>query len=377
MNRALEALCAAGPGPEAIDRFVEQHAFPLVDATGVTFVYRGEADAVRLQHWVYGLESSQPLERIDGTDLWYLRMELPAGSRVEYKLDVARNGHSEWVLDPLNPRQATDPFGANSVCQAHGYEQPDWTLRDPAARTGRIEELTVESRAFGEERTVQVYLPARFRPRRRYPLLVAHDGPDFRHYGALDVVLDNLLDRLEVSPLVVALSRPGEREREYAGDERHARHLTGELLPALAARYPLIDDPASRALLGASFGAVASLHAAWRAPGTWGSLALLSGSFAFSDIGPHRRGPVFDPVVRFVNAFRAAPGRPASRAYVACGVYESLIYENRSMVPVLQDNGLDVRYSEARDGHNWENWRDRLRDALSWIFPGPLWMVYE
>ena len=82
-------------------------------------------------------------------------------------------------------------------------------------------------------------------------------------------------------------------------------------------------------------------------------------------------------MVRFVNAFRAAPGRPASRAYVACGVYESLIYENRSMVPVLQDNGLDVRYSEARDGHNWENWRDRLRDALSWIFPGPLWMVYE
>ena len=34
-------------------------------------------------------------------------------------------------------------------------------------------------------------------------------------------------------------------------------------------------------------------------------------------------------------------------------------------------------YEEARDGHNWENWRDRLRSGLSWLFPGPLWMVYE
>ncbi len=27
--------------------------------------------------------------------------------------------------------------------------------------------------------------------------------------------------------------------------------------------------------------------------------------------------------------------------------------------------------------HNWENWRDRLREALSTLFPGPLWLVYE
>ena len=106
-------------------------------------------------------------------------------------------------------------------------------------------------------------------------------------------------------------------------------------------------------------------------------LVLLSGSFAFSDIGTHGRGRVFDPVVRFVNAFRRSPGCPAARAYVACGVYESLIYENRSMVPLLQHHGIEVRYDEARDGHNWENWRDRLRDALSWTHPGPLWMVYE
>ena len=39
--------------------------------------------------------------------------------------------------------------------------------------------------------------------------------------------------------------------------------------------------------------------------------------------------------------------------------------------------GADVRLVEAQDGHSWVNWRDRLREGLTWLFPGPLWMVYE
>ena len=66
---------------------------------------------------------------------------------------------------------------------------------------------------------------------------------------------------------------------------------------------------------------------------------------------------------------RAAPGRPADRVYQACGIYESLIYYNRSLYPLLQDTGMTVRFTEVRDGHNWENWRDRLREAV--IGPDP------
>ena len=86
---------------------------------------------------------------------------------------------------------------------------------------------------------------------------------------------------------------------------------------------------------------------------------------------------MFDPVVEFMNRFRANPGQPAEKVFVSCGQYESLIYENRSLLPLLQETGMRVRYAEARDGHNWENWRDRLREGLSFLFPGPLWMVYE
>ena len=374
----LAALIAAGePSEAAIDRFLEAESFPLVDPSGATFVYRGVADAVNLRHWVFGLPSVQPLERAGTSDLWHTHLELPAGSRIEYKFEVVRAGESVWLTDPLNPVLAHDPFGANSVCSAAGYERPEWSLPDPDTRAGSLDGLRIDSTVFGDERQLQLYLPARFRRSRRYPLLIVHDGSDFLEYAAFKTVLDNLFHRLEVAPMIAVLSDPVDRLGEYRGSADHSAFLAEELLPRLEAEFPLIEAPAARGLMGASLGGVASLATAWRYPGVFGNLLLQSGSFAFSDIGKHRRDPVFDPVVELINAFRAAPGRPSERVYMSCGVYESLIYENRSMLPLLQGLGMEVRYEEARDGHHWENWRDRLRAGLSFLFPGPLWMVYE
>jgi enterochelin esterase-like enzyme len=360
-----------------VEAFVSGREFPLVEGQTVTFAWRGQADDVRLRHWIYGLPSSQPLERVPGTDLWFLSIDLPHGSRVEYKFEVYHGQRFQLLTDPLNPHVATDPMGINSVVHGDGYVEPEWAEPSETTRPGRLETVVLHSQSFGEPRPLQVYLPARFRPTRRYPLLVVHDGSDFVRYAGLKTVLDNLIHRLEIPPLIAALTDSPQRLTEYADSERHAHFLAAELVPALEARYPLARLHGARCLMGASFGAVASLSAAWRYPGVFGNLALLSGSFAFTDIGSHDRGPAFDPVVKFVNAFRAKPGRPADNVYLACGIYESLIYYNRSIYPLLQSTGMRMRFTEVRDGHNWENWRDRLREGLSWLYPGPLWMVYE
>ena len=379
MSIALAGLHErAAHDPGVVDAFLHGREFPLVEGSRVTFAWRGHAEAVYLQHWIYGLEAEQPFERVAGTDLWTLVMEIPANSRVEYKIAVqADGGRGRLVQDPLNPHHARDPYGANSVVYGEGYVAPTWVEPDPDARPGELRELKLMSDVFGGPRPVTVYLPARFRETRRYPLLVVHDGADYLRFTGLRTVLDNLIHWLEIPPMVVALTQSPNRLQEYAGDERHGRFLVEELVPLLEERFPLVGTPSARGLMGASFGAVASLSTAWRHPGFFGNLLLQSGSFAFTAIGHHDRGPVFDPVVEFTNAFRAAPGHPAERVYVSCGTYESLIYYNRSLVPLLQNTGMAVKYTEARDGHNWENWRDRLREGLSWLFPGPLWFVYE
>jgi enterochelin esterase-like enzyme len=378
MMSSIEALLADGPSPDKVEAWLHGKSFPLVEGSAATFVWRGDANAVKLRHFIYGLETAQPLARIEGTNVWWLTVEVPPRSRIEYKLEIVRGHGNEWIQDPLNPHRARDPFGANSVLQGDGYRVPEWVHPDPRARRGVLEPFSLHSNAFGGRRGGHIYLPARFRTSRRYPLLVVHDGGDYLKYSGMKTVFDNLLERLEVPDMIVALIDSPDRLVEYGNDERHARYVTEELVPHLASRFPLIDQPRARGLMGASFGGVASFSTAIRYPGFWGRLLLQSGSFAFTDIGRrNHRGPVFDRVVEFMNAYRNAPTAVSERVFVSCGVYESLIYENRSLVPLLESTGMEVRFAEARDGHNWENWRDRSREGLSWLFRGPLMMVYE
>jgi len=362
----------------AVDRFLARNQVPIIEGHRCTFLFRGEADEVFLVHRIFGLPDHLPLRRLRGTDLWHAVLELPEGSRVEYQIEIVRGGHRERFNDPLNPRLAHSPVGSSSVCYAQGYQVPDWVEPDPDARPGSLVDMLVPSRALRRDCPVTVYLPARFRRTTRCPLLIVHDGGDYLGYAAAKTVLDNLIHRLDMAETIVAFTYPGDRLAEYANSAAHARFLTAELLPRLEAEFPLVGAPSGRCLMGASFCAVAALSTAVRYPGVYGSLLLQSGSFVFTDIGhDHGGGPPFEPVVQFVNRYRAAPKRVADRLFVSCCVYEPLITPNRSMVTVFEAAGMTVRYVEARDGHSWENWRDRLQEGLSWIFPGPQKYVYE
>ncbi len=362
----------------AVDRFVSRHGSPIVEGERATFLFRGEVDGVRVRHRVVGLPDPLEMRRIEGTDLWAASMVLPEGSRVEYQLESRRGEHHERFNDPLNPRVAHSPMGSSSVCAAVGYEVPEWVHHDPEARPGELREVVMRSKALRRDQAVHLYLPARFHPAMRYPLLVVHDGTDYLHFGAMRTVLDNLIHRLDIAPMVVAFVPPRDRLKEYPNHAPHARFVARELVPRLTEEFPLLDAPEGRCLMGSSFGGIASLSTAVRYPGLFGSLLLQSASLVFTDIGfEHGGGPYFDPVVKFVNRYRARPTRPVERVFMSCGTYEPLITPNRSMVPVFRSAGMTVNYTEARDGHNWENWRDRLREGLSWVFPGPQKYVYE
>ncbi|HEX2705786.1 MAG TPA: alpha/beta hydrolase-fold protein, partial [Candidatus Lustribacter sp.] len=209
---AINRLKERGPVDAAtVDRFLARHPVPVVEGDRVTFLFRGEADVVHIRHRVVGLADPLPLRRLAGTDLWFGTIELPALSRVEYQVEIVRAGQVERVNDPLNPRVAHSPFGPSSVCAAEGYAVPDWAQPDPEARPGELIDLTVASRALRRDHPVRVYLPARFQGSVRYPLLVVHDGTDYLEYASAKPVLDNLIHRLDVAPLVVAFIPPGDR----------------------------------------------------------------------------------------------------------------------------------------------------------------------
>lgn len=381
--KVLQLIESIRGAPERAERllgdFLESAQFPLVEGDTATFFFwDGEATkGINLMHWVFGLETRQPFTRILGTDAFYLPLELPHAARVEYKFELLRGGKRTWIRDPLNSLAAYDPFGSNSVCPMPGYREPTWIHPEPSCRRGSVESFSFRSATWGEEREAHVYLPNEYKPHKRYPLLICHDGRDYRRFADMVDVLDSLIHQREVRPLVVVWTDGVNRNSEYGANPKQASFLVDDLLPEVRGRYGVTEEPRDTGCMGASFGAVSSLYAAWTHPGVFGKLLLQSGSFVFTDIGHHGRSELFDPVVDFVNAYRKEPERIDAQTYLSCGVFESLIQFNRALVPLMRESGLRVRFSEAQDGHNWIAWRDRLREGLCWLYPGHLWMWYD
>ena len=376
-QRALTRLRAQGARPAAIDALLAENRVPLVEGPASTFLFRGEADAVAVEHAITGLPAPLPMQRLRRSDLWHATIELPPGSRVEYKILVRRGDNVESILDPLNPETVTGPASTMSVLRAEGYQTPPWALPDPSAVPGDLTEFSFHSRALRREAHVTLYSPARMRRDDRLPLLVVHDGGDFINHSAFGTVLDNLMNRRLMADCVVAFTHPVDRLKEYGAGSGHSRFLTSELVPQLEERLPIRGDPAGRVLAGASFGGIAALAAAVRAPGFYGGLLLQSASFLYTVVGrEHEGGPVFDPVVKFVNAVRSNPEPVVEKIFLSYGAFEPSAQRNLAMVDALRRMADQVRVVESLDGHTWTGWRDRLLDGLSWLFPGEQRFLY-
>ena len=68
-------------------------------------------------------------------------------------------------------------------------------------------------------------------------------------------VLDNLIHRLEIAPLIVAMTTSRKRLVEYAAHPPHERFLAEDLVPAMEQRFP---DTETASLIAAGEAAAAT-----------------------------------------------------------------------------------------------------------------------
>ena len=146
--------------------------YPLVDPQGVTFLYQGAADSVGLRCWIHGLPASQPFDRIEGTDDWILRIDLPPNSRIEYKFEVVRGRPGRMDHRPGEPaaggRSVRRQLGrAGLWLRASGLDpaghrrarRPDRRARgcDGAARRCRAASASTSRRASGAAAAIRCW----------------------------------------------------------------------------------------------------------------------------------------------------------------------------------------------------------------------------
>jgi enterochelin esterase-like enzyme len=301
-------------------------------------------------------------------DRWELVIDQPPVDRMEYLLELRhRDGGTETVLDPGNPRQVAGAFGPKSVLEFPGYTPPGWL--GAAAGPGDVTDVDVPVKALDAAVSARVWSPEGARHDERLPLLVVHDGPEYDTLASLTRYLSAGVAGGWLPRLRAALLSPGPRDRWYSANMRYTRALCTTVLPAITGRVAT----SVRVGMGTSLGALAMLHAHCRYPDAFDALFLQSGSFFWPRFdASERRFPYYRRIVRFVTDVHdgGLPSRPVPAVFT-CGLIEENIENNRLMVKTLRGRDYPVAMHEVPDMHNYTAWRDAfdpcLTELLRWV----------
>ena len=134
----LELIARIEAHPRLARKLLEEYAnrdtFPRMQGDTAVFFFWDDkpADAVYLQHWVFGLTSRVEFQRIGKTNAWYLFLDLPKTARVEYKLVVHRDVKDWWMQDPRNPRAETRPVPETAAAPVAAETQAPLAAELPA-----------------------------------------------------------------------------------------------------------------------------------------------------------------------------------------------------------------------------------------------------
>lgn len=326
-----------------IDRRTATLRSPAVAGKRAVFRYRNDA----AREVLFRADSTQgralPMKRAG--DLWVLSREYPRDARDEYLFEV----DGEPILDPSNPLRAPGGFGPRSECRMPGYTAP------------RPVELPVDGkmeRRHWAGRDVDVYVPARVHGA---AVLVVQDGWDYIWYGALPGLLDHLIATGAIPPALAVFISPINRDAEYTPNDEYVWWLADELMPAVAAQYPIDADPGRHGLIGASLGGSIATYGVLRRPDAF------------------RLGGAQSPAYRVEAHAHGTLGVPGEvdgtglRFHVDGGRFEQMLHGIdflpyvRSGVDALRERGCAVQYTEVNEGHNYTNWRGRLPSLLTWL----------
>jgi enterochelin esterase-like enzyme len=293
---------------------------------------------------------------------------------------------------------ATNAFPQGQTEQASNPDSqyqlgPDSLPREGVPKGDVRGPFTLPSDAYpGTQHTYWVYVPAQYDPSVPASLMIFNDGQAFKNMdGDLRVpnVLDNLIYRREIPVMISIFINPGRRPdqpeptpqdwgdrstnrpTEYNTlDDRYARVIVDELMPALYREYNISKEPERHGIGGASSGAIAALTVAWERPNEFrkvlsliGSFVNLRGGHAYADIV---RKSEKKPIRIFLQ-----DGRNDNRGVNREGNYDETrdwFRQNVRLMQALMEKGYELNYTWGIGRHSQKHGGAILPDMLRWLW---------
>lgn len=346
---------------QLITEYFAHAKVPVVEGSTAYFLYRGQGNAIavpgELNHWD---PSAAMMHRVEGTDLFLRKEKIPINGRVEYKLWV----DSSWILDPLNSLRSVGGLGENSDLWMPEYVPPQDIVENQYVSHGRIDTIWFVSKVLNRTHPVFVYVPPGESKRKELPAVYVLDGGEYLSLGRMNIILDNLISAHKIDPILGIFVDPrtdlndrntNHRMTEYGASDAFLLFLSQELIPFINKNYAASDSASKRAIMGASMGGLMATYVTLKQPEQFVNCAAQSPAYFQAD----------SAVIKLLQTISKAD----INAYIGTGTIHDTEIEARLVSNLLEKRGARVHYAEFPEGHNWTNWRARIREILEYFFP--------
>jgi enterochelin esterase-like enzyme len=347
----------------AIERYIDtQGGTPLIQnqSTVIFLVQDRDGAPPRIvgdfNNWAASANGQDPAvgvpTRIDGTDWSYLQTSIYTNARAEYVLLSA----TDAVPDPRNPRTVQAYAGPRSEVR-----MPQWIGQPEIDETAEVPSGTVvgeatPSKALGTSRRVWFYTPPGYETSQDwYPVVYVLDGGNYVERMRTPTILDRLIARKAIPPVVAVFVEPGERQEEYSRNPRWRSFMATELVPLVDTRFRTFPAPEKRIILGSSLSAYGAVDLAVEYPAVFGLCAALA-------------PPAQTPTV-ITNQTKGREAIQAVRFFVLAGTYDSLANGGRRLRTALDIGTGAVTYIEVPEGHSTETFKGHIDDAIKALLP--------
>lgn len=285
----------------------------------------------------------------------------------EYKFDI----DGVKVLDYKNPAVKTGTEVYGSIVEVRTTE-PRF---DQYVHTGsEVDVISYMSTPLKQRRKIYVYVPAAYYENHdsRLPVLyLRHGGGDdessWVRSASADAIMDNLIAQGKAEPMIVVMTN-GLTDGSWAGGSNveGMRALEQELLtdviPLIEKRYRVRTDRNSRAIAGLSMGGGQAFVIGMR------HLEL------FSAIGEFSSGLLSDSSWDYARYGVENIDKPQTvndmlrLLWVSCGTKDTRWKGHLEFKQMLQQKGINFQFHHSPHGHEWQFWREQLRDFVTTLF---------
>jgi enterochelin esterase-like enzyme len=360
----VEQLDPTERGP-TLQRYVEAHGgTPIVENTTKLYFLVRDVNGVTprivgdFNQWSATPQGPDPKggtpTRVAGTDWSWLEGSAYTNARLEYVLLTP----DASTPDPLNPHTVDTSVGPRAE-----KRMPTWAaqaeLEDQAdAPAGRLVLETATSKVLGASRQVQVYLPPGYDTSKNfYPVLYVLDGNSWVDKMQAPRLLDRLIARKAIVPLIAVFVTPADRQEEYSRNARWRSFIAQELVGSIDARYRTFPGSEQRAVLGSSLSAYGAVDLAAEFPSVFGGCAALA--------------PPTQAATVISNQAHARAAAVQIRFFVLGGLYDDQLPGARRLRTALVEAAAPATYVETPEGHSSVTFRGHLDEAITTVLRPP------